>query len=164
MSVWNVFMELEAPSFNKVPILTWLGAGWPHPARALLALEPQRQLWLPGPRLYQVNITNLICICLSSWPFTIYWYSKDIKKYDYLCFRRGYTVYKQVCAACHSMRYLAYRCLLHARSSQAPLPTSQWERDSGWEQTSPSCVIDDSLISYINCFAPYFSLHRKISI
>ena len=23
--------------------------------------------------------------------------------------RRGYTVYKQVCAACHSMRYLAYR-------------------------------------------------------
>jgi cytochrome c1 len=26
-------------------------------------------------------------------------------------FRRGYQVYKQVCAACHSMRYLAYRNL-----------------------------------------------------
>ena len=31
--------------------------------------------------------------------------------YNHLC-RRGYTVYKQVCAACHSMRYLAYRCQL----------------------------------------------------
>lgn len=30
------------------------------------------------------------------------------------CFsiRRGYEVYKQVCAACHSMKYLAYRNLI----------------------------------------------------
>lgn len=26
--------------------------------------------------------------------------------------RRGYEVYKQVCAACHSMKYLAYRNLI----------------------------------------------------
>lgn len=26
--------------------------------------------------------------------------------------RRGYEVYKQVCSACHSMKYLAYRNLI----------------------------------------------------
>lgn len=31
---------------------------------------------------------------------------------DHASIRRGYQVYKQVCAACHSMRYLAYRNLV----------------------------------------------------
>lgn len=31
---------------------------------------------------------------------------------DHSSIRRGYQVYKQVCAACHSMRYLAYRNLV----------------------------------------------------
>lgn len=32
--------------------------------------------------------------------------------YDHMSIRRGYTVYKQVCAACHSLKYLAYRNLV----------------------------------------------------
>ena len=31
---------------------------------------------------------------------------------DHEGIRRGYQVYKQVCSACHSMRYLAYRNLV----------------------------------------------------
>ncbi|KAJ9592845.1 hypothetical protein L9F63_015488 [Diploptera punctata] len=31
---------------------------------------------------------------------------------DDYCIRRGYEVYKQVCAACHSMRFIAYRNLI----------------------------------------------------
>ena len=40
--------------------------------------------------------------------------------------RRGYTVYKAVCAACHSMRYLAYRCqifLIHLDFENFPSGT-----------------------------------------
>jgi len=33
--------------------------------------------------------------------------------------RRGYEVYKQVCAACHSMRYIAYRNLIGVTHTEA---------------------------------------------
>lgn len=33
--------------------------------------------------------------------------------------RRGYEVYKQVCAACHSMKYLAYRNLIGVSHTEA---------------------------------------------
>ena len=33
--------------------------------------------------------------------------------------RRGYEVYKQVCAACHSMRYIAYRNLIGVSHTEA---------------------------------------------
>lgn len=38
-----------------------------------------------------------------------------------LCFsiRRGYEVYKQVCAACHSMQYIAYRNLVGVTHTEA---------------------------------------------
>jgi len=35
-----------------------------------------------------------------------------IQSYDHSSLRRGYEVYKQVCAACHSMRFIAYRNLI----------------------------------------------------
>lgn len=42
------------------------------------------------------------------------------KNYN-LCFsvRRGYEVYKQVCAACHGMQYLPYRELIGVSHSEA---------------------------------------------
>jgi ubiquinol-cytochrome c reductase cytochrome c1 subunit len=33
--------------------------------------------------------------------------------------RRGYEVYKQVCAACHSMKYIAYRNLIGVSHTEA---------------------------------------------
>jgi len=36
----------------------------------------------------------------------------SIDSLDHASIRRGYQVYKQVCAACHSMRYLAFRNLI----------------------------------------------------
>jgi mono/diheme cytochrome c family protein len=33
--------------------------------------------------------------------------------------RRGYEVYKQVCAACHSMKYIAYRNLIDVSHTEA---------------------------------------------
>lgn len=38
---------------------------------------------------------------------------------DHSSIRRGYQVYKQVCAACHSMRYLAYRNLVGVSHTEA---------------------------------------------
>ncbi|KAK9881508.1 hypothetical protein WA026_016388 [Henosepilachna vigintioctopunctata] len=35
-----------------------------------------------------------------------------ISSFDHASLRRGYEVYKQVCAACHSMRFIAYRNLV----------------------------------------------------
>lgn len=41
----------------------------------------------------------------------------DYNKYNSL--RRGYEVYKQVCSACHSMRYVAYRNLVGVTHTEA---------------------------------------------
>jgi len=38
---------------------------------------------------------------------------------DHASIRRGYEVYKQVCAACHSMRFLAYRNLIGVSHTEA---------------------------------------------
>lgn len=37
--------------------------------------------------------------------------------------RRGYQVYKQVCAACHSMEYLAFRNLVGVSHSEEEVKT-----------------------------------------
>jgi len=38
---------------------------------------------------------------------------------DHTSIRRGYEVYKQVCAACHSMRFIAYRNLVGVSHTEA---------------------------------------------
>jgi len=45
-------------------------------------------------------------------PSLAWSHSGMIDSLDHASIRRGYQVYKQVCAACHSMRYLAYRNLV----------------------------------------------------
>lgn len=39
--------------------------------------------------------------------------------FKYFSIRRGYEVYKQVCAACHSMQYIAYRNLIGVSHTEA---------------------------------------------
>ena len=38
---------------------------------------------------------------------------------SFFSIRRGYEVYKQVCAACHSMKYIAYRNLIGVSHTEA---------------------------------------------
>merc|ERR1712095_249495 len=46
-------------------------------------------------------------------PPSLKWsHSGYIDSLDHACIRRGYQVYKQVCSACHSMKFLAYRNLV----------------------------------------------------
>ena len=46
-------------------------------------------------------------------PPTLKWsHSGYIDSLDHASIRRGYQVYKQVCSACHSMKFLAYRNLV----------------------------------------------------
>jgi len=43
-------------------------------------------------------------------PYNLPWpHAGPISSFDYASVRRGYEVYKQVCAACHSMKYIHYR-------------------------------------------------------
>lgn len=53
-------------------------------------------------------------------------YKKNIDKngryyqrYFHCSLRRGYEVYKTVCAACHSMQYIAYRNLIGVTHTEA---------------------------------------------
>jgi len=50
---------------------------------------------------------------LKAQPSPLPWTHKSLLKgYDHGSMRRGYEVYKQVCASCHSLQYLAYRHLV----------------------------------------------------
>ena len=42
-------------------------------------------------------------------------------KFDRASLQRGYQVYTEVCASCHSMKYLSYRNLYHADADFAQL-------------------------------------------
>ncbi|XP_023269865.1 cytochrome c1, heme protein, mitochondrial-like, partial [Seriola lalandi dorsalis] len=42
---------------------------------------------------------------------------------DHASIRRGYQVYKQVCSACHSMEYLAFRNLVGVSHTEAEVKT-----------------------------------------
>jgi len=46
-----------------------------------------------------------------------------IDSLDHASVRRGYQVYKQVCAACHSMRYLAFRNLIGVSHTEEEVKT-----------------------------------------
>jgi len=46
-------------------------------------------------------------------------HSGIISSLDHASIRRGYEVYKQVCAACHSMKYIAYRNLVGVSHTEA---------------------------------------------
>jgi len=57
---------------------------------------------------------------LTLHPPKLTWsHSGYLDSLDHASIRRGYQVYKQVCAACHSLRYLAYRNLVGVSHTEA---------------------------------------------
>lgn len=57
---------------------------------------------------------------LSLHPSKLPWNHKGtIDSLDHSSIRRGYEVYKQVCAACHSMRFIAFRNLVGVSHTEA---------------------------------------------
>ncbi|XP_055385602.1 cytochrome c1, heme protein, mitochondrial [Condylostylus longicornis] len=52
----------------------------------------------------------------TKWPWS---HSGIFSSLDHSSMRRGYEVYKQVCAACHSMRFIAYRNLVGVTHTEA---------------------------------------------
>jgi len=57
---------------------------------------------------------------LTLHPPHLHWsHSGLIDSLDHASVRRGYQVYKQVCAACHSLRYMAYRNLVGVTHTEA---------------------------------------------
>ncbi|KAI9025522.1 cytochrome C1 family-domain-containing protein [Hyaloraphidium curvatum] len=73
------------------------------------------------------------------------WY----KTYDHAAIRRGYQVYKEVCAACHSMERIAFRNLIGVAHTEAEMKTfaSEYEftdgpNDAGEMFTRPGKLTD----------------------
>jgi len=57
-------------------------------------------------------------------PFS---HNGPIDAFDHASIRRGYQVYKQVCSACHSMRFLAYRHLVAVSHTEEEAKTEAAE-------------------------------------
>ena len=53
----------------------------------------------------------LICDCVHDQGFD---HNGNFSSYDYKSVRRGYQVYKEVCATCHSLEGIAFRCHLNS--------------------------------------------------
>lgn len=55
-------------------------------------------------------------------------------KCEFFSIRRGYEVYKQVCAACHSMKYIAYRNLVGVSHTEAEAKAEGMKDSLGSEE------------------------------
>merc|ERR1712112_784175 len=65
---------------------------------------------------------------LTLHPPHLHWsHSGLIDSLDHASVRRGYQVYKQVCAACHSLRYMAYRNLVDVTHTEGEAKTEAEE-------------------------------------
>jgi len=90
-------------STGKKVLLTSLGAIGAGGALLLIGLEKS------------VNASDL-----ELHPAKLEWsHNGTFQALDHSSIRRGYEVYKQVCAACHSMRFIAYRNLVGVSHTEA---------------------------------------------
>jgi len=65
---------------------------------------------------------------LTLHPPHLHWsHSGLLDSLDHTSIRRGYQVYKQVCAACHSLRYMAYRNLVGVSHTELEAKTEAEE-------------------------------------
>ena len=55
----------------------------------------------------QINSAEKVELLKTDWSF-----KGPLGKFDRSSLQRGYQVYTEVCAACHSMKYLSYRNLM----------------------------------------------------
>jgi ubiquinol-cytochrome c reductase cytochrome c1 subunit len=81
-------------------------------------------------------------------PFP-WWHQGLFHSYDHASIRRGYEVYKQVCAACHSMRYTYYRNLVgvshteaEAKAEAAEAQVTDGPNDEGHMYQRPGKLVD----------------------
>ena len=91
-------------------------------------------------------------------PAAYPWYHQGMfATFDHASVRRGYEVYKQVCAACHSMRYTYYRNLVgvshtedeaKAEAAEATIPDGP--NDEGNMFTRPGKLSDTFPSPYPN--------------
>ncbi len=56
---------------------------------------------------FKINSAEKVELLKTDWSF-----KGPLGKFDRLSLQRGYQVYTEVCAACHSMKYLSYRNLM----------------------------------------------------
>ncbi|KFD68760.1 hypothetical protein M514_02764 [Trichuris suis] len=83
-------------------------------------------------------------------PLHLKWpHSGLIQTYDTASIRRGYQVYKQVCAACHSMRQIAYRHFVNAfmteeeaKAEAAEIQVEDGPGDDGKMYMRPGKLLD----------------------
>jgi ubiquinol-cytochrome c reductase cytochrome c1 subunit len=69
--------------------------------------------------LFLWNGLNVHIIEEALHPPTFPWtHSGLLSTYDHAAIRRGYQVYKQVCASCHSLKFLSYRHLVGVSHSE----------------------------------------------
>lgn len=59
--------------------------------------------------------------------------------------RRGYEVYKQVCASCHSLQYLAYRHLVDQTHTEEEAKAEAEEMTVKYDKYKPSIATDKYL-------------------
>ncbi|KAF7244530.1 hypothetical protein EG68_10378 [Paragonimus skrjabini miyazakii] len=77
--------------------------------------------WTKFALISGVAATGLVALAtpvfasdMQAHPAKLPWFHNGVlSAYDHASVRRGYQVYKEVCAACHSMQYLAYRQLVN---------------------------------------------------
>uniref|UniRef100_A0AC34FS92 Cytochrome c domain-containing protein n=1 Tax=Panagrolaimus sp. ES5 TaxID=591445 RepID=A0AC34FS92_9BILA len=82
-------------------------------------------------------------------PYNLAWpHSGPFSSFDYASVRRGYEVYKQVCAACHSMKFIHYRHFVDVfmteeeAKAEAAEATINDINDKGQPITRPGALTD----------------------
>ncbi|BHF77601.1 iso-1-cytochrome c [Sparganum proliferum] len=86
-----------------------------RPTRSGLRIGCYRALAVAGATAFGAAVlaTPVLATELVAHPTKLPWPQKGpLAAHDHAALRRGYQVYKQVCAACHSMKFLSYRQLV----------------------------------------------------
>lgn len=90
-------------------------------------------------------------------PYNLAWpHSGPFSSFDYASVRRGYEVYKQVCAACHSMKFIHYRHFVDVFMTEEEAKAEAAEavvndtNDKGQPITRPGALTDHLPSPYPN--------------
>ncbi|KAA3676951.1 ubiquinol-cytochrome c reductase cytochrome c1 subunit [Paragonimus westermani] len=110
-----MFIVWTSPVKYPTPMHFWFGQAffsWKH---------IRSSSWTKFALISGVAATGLVALAtpvfasdMQAHPAKLPWFHNGVLSvYDHASVRRGYQVYKEVCAACHSMQYLAYRQLVN---------------------------------------------------
>ena len=99
------------------------------------------------------------------WPNNKPWQS-----FDHQSIRRGWTVYKEVCAACHSLEFVAYRNLVGSVLTEEEAKATAAENDfidgpnkDGEMFDRPGKLTDFIARPYGSLFVPFLPLSPSLS-